>query len=132
MGKRKAQDELSENTNTKRNRDYTARMDEERKATFNNQKALQAAIGRAKQKLHETDEFQEAGDDKRIQLEAAVIQQTITKRYVVVNEAVQIKLTAEAEKKKENLQHSLHLVPPNQRDKWLCTLGTTMILHGKI
>lgn len=88
MGKRKAQDELSDNPNTKRNRDYAARMNEQQKAAFNDQKALQVAIGRAKKKLHETDEFQQAGDDKRVQLEAAVVQKTLAKRYVVVNVVV--------------------------------------------
>jgi hypothetical protein len=84
MGKRKSQDELSENPNTKRNRNYTARMNKEKKAIFNNQKALQSAIGRAKQKLYKIDEFQEAGDDKRIEMEATVIQETLDKRYVAV------------------------------------------------
>jgi hypothetical protein len=132
MGKRKLQDELSENANTKRNREYTARMDEEKKAIFNKQKALQVAIGRAKQKLYETDEFQKAGDDKRIELEAAVIQETLANRYtVIVHVVVQIKLTVELEKKKESTRHFLHLVPPNQRDKWLCTLVGMVIQHGK-
>jgi hypothetical protein len=131
MGKRKAQDDLSENPNTKRNRDYTARMDEEKKTTFNNQKALQVAIGRAKQKLYETDEFQEAGDDKRIQLETAVIQETLTNRYVIVRVVVKIKLTYELDKRKENSRHSPHLKPQNQRDKSHSTLGMMAIQHGK-
>ncbi len=59
-------------------------MVEEKKTTFNNQKVLQVAIGRGKQKLYETNEFQEAGDDKRIHLEAAIVQETLANRYVIV------------------------------------------------
>jgi len=117
MGKRKRQDEFSENPNTRRNRDYAARLNEEKKAAFNNQKALQVAIGRAKRKLYETDEFQEAGDDKRIQLEAAVIQETLANRYVVVHVVVQIKLTVKVDKRRESSRHSLHIAPLNQKDK---------------
>lgn len=108
MGKRKSADELSDNPNTKRNRDYSARMSEEDKSYFNQQKALGVAIGRAKKKLHETVEFQEAGDDKRLQMEKAVVQETIDQRYVVVNVVVLMKLTIQTESRKENLRHCPH------------------------
>ena len=88
MGKRKAENELSENPNTKRNREYAARLSEEEKALFNQQKALGVAIGRAKKKLYETAEFQEAGYDKRLQMEEAVVQETLAHRYMVVNVVV--------------------------------------------
>jgi len=131
MGKRKAQEDLSENVNTKRNRKYTARMDDERKATFNNQKALQTAITRSKQKLYQTDEFKEAGDDKRSQLEAATVQETIENRYVVVHVIVSTILTFDAERKRESSPTYLRLEPPNQKDNCPCTHGTTVIRPGK-
>jgi len=108
MGKRKSTDELSENPNTKRNREYTARMNDEDKSHFNEQKALGVAIGRAKKKLHETSEFQEAGNDKRLQMEEAVVQETLAQRYVVVNVVVRMKLTIQTERTKENSRYCLH------------------------
>ena len=88
MGKRKSTDELSENPNTKRNREYAARLDDENKTLFNQQKALSMAIGRAKKKLYDSTEFQQAGDDKRLQMEEAAVQETLAHRYAVVNVVV--------------------------------------------
>jgi len=108
MGKRKSADELSENANTKRNREYTARMNEEDKSHFNEQKALGVAIGRAKKRLYETAEFQEAGNDKRLQMENAAVQETLEQRYVVVNVVVRMKLTIQTERRKESSQYHPH------------------------
>jgi hypothetical protein len=114
MGKRKAADELSDNPNTKRNREYSARMSEEDKSQFNKQKALGVAIGRAKKKLHETAEFQEAGDDKRLQMETTIVQEMLAQRYVVVNVVVRMKLTIQTESRKESslrCHYERHLNP---------------------
>jgi hypothetical protein len=116
MGKRKSTDELSDNPNTKRNRDYSARMTEEDKAHFNQQKALGVAIGRAKKKLYETAEFQAAGNDKRFQMETAAVQETLAHRYVVVNVVVRMKLTIQTGNRRENSRRCLHRSHLNQSE----------------
>ena len=117
MGKRKAENELSENPSTKRNREYAASLNEEDKTLFNQQKALGVAIGRAKKKLYGTVEFQEAGSDKRLQMEGAVVQETIARRYVVVNAIVRMKLIIQIERRKANSQRCPHSDPLNPRKR---------------